>query len=242
MVSMNFARLERKAGRLMLLGLVALALGFCGMLVGTLYSRYYDYTATQAQYKVYIEVDPSQLYTSDVQRVEIVKEDIVNEINHMAWVNYSVEPETAWDLGGPTRPKAYDKAVKVASGIIRDVSEMKSDINALIGNDRVDFSDGNRLMTVNRTSIEHAKRFYAAMRNESIPTRFVSGHIFANGEYMFHIWNELWIEDKGWITIDVTNQTFGSDNRYIRLFAGNNCDDLVLKTQSLVFGVERTNW
>ncbi|UUZ86988.1 transglutaminase-like domain-containing protein [Paenibacillus sp. P26] len=51
--------------------------------------------------------------------------------------------------------------------------------------------------------------FAAMLRSSGVPVKLVQG--YAPGIRQYHAWNEVYLEGKGWITMDVT-----TDAQYIR--------------------------
>ncbi len=78
-------------------------------------------------------------------------------------------------------------------------------------------------------------------RNWKIPSRYVSGYLHllaetseAITEEASHAWAEFLLPQVGWVGVDATNNTI-VDNRYIRLAAGRDYQD-VAPTKGVVFG------
>jgi transglutaminase-like putative cysteine protease len=60
---------------------------------------------------------------------------------------------------------------------------------------------------------DHAHLMLACCRARGIPARYVSGYI-EPGEVTHgasHAWVDVWLEGKGWISIDVTHAAFASE-------------------------------
>lgn len=105
-----------------------------------------------------------------------------------------------------------------------------------------DYTDDRKLFGVNAKSAEYASAFSGLMRAQGIPTRTVGGHIFMDETNTLYIWNEIWLADRGWVTVDVLHRRWGADNRYIRFYDGPDYTAYIEKLTTLRFGVERTNW
>jgi transglutaminase-like putative cysteine protease len=68
---------------------------------------------------------------------------------------------------------------------------------------------------------DHAHLFVACCRARGIPARYVSGY-FHSGETeqaASHAWADVWLENEGWVSIDVTHRGF-ADERHCRLAVG----------------------
>jgi transglutaminase-like putative cysteine protease len=67
---------------------------------------------------------------------------------------------------------------------------------------------------------DHAHLFIACARVLGIPSRYVSGYLFARsgerGTLASHAWAEAYIEDLGWVSFDPTNGQCATD-AYVRL-------------------------
>jgi transglutaminase-like putative cysteine protease len=68
---------------------------------------------------------------------------------------------------------------------------------------------------------DHTHIFLACCRLAGIPARYVSGYLDAGdpGHVASHAWADIWLDDAGWISLDITNSSF-SDRRYCRLAIG----------------------
>lgn len=70
---------------------------------------------------------------------------------------------------------------------------------------------------------DFAHMFIAAARLMSIPSRYVSGHLFrrdgAHAQEASHAWAECWVGDLGWVAFDPTNG-ISADDAYVRVACG----------------------
>ncbi|MDR3410232.1 MAG: transglutaminase family protein [Formivibrio sp.] len=57
---------------------------------------------------------------------------------------------------------------------------------------------------------DHAHLFIACCRVMNLPARYVSGYIHAGGSQnaASHAWADVWVENMGWISFDITNNRF----------------------------------
>jgi len=68
---------------------------------------------------------------------------------------------------------------------------------------------------------DHAHLFIACCRAAGVPARYVSGYVDPGHDEpaASHAWAEAWIEDAGWVSVDVTHRTL-TRGRYCRLAIG----------------------
>lgn len=59
---------------------------------------------------------------------------------------------------------------------------------------------------------DHSHLMLACAHSLGLPARYVSGYFYTTAEHAAsHAWCDIWIEDQGWISVDVTNGQFASD-------------------------------
>lgn len=71
---------------------------------------------------------------------------------------------------------------------------------------------------------DHAHLFIACCRARNLPARYVSGYLDTSGSEIgeqaaSHAWVDVWLDDCGWISVDVTQGRFASE-QYCRLAVG----------------------
>ena len=68
---------------------------------------------------------------------------------------------------------------------------------------------------------DHAHLFIACCRAMNVPARYVSGYILSPGSLhaASHAWADVWVEDMGWISFDITNARFAGPE-HCRLAVG----------------------
>jgi transglutaminase-like putative cysteine protease len=68
---------------------------------------------------------------------------------------------------------------------------------------------------------DHAHIMLACCRLRGIPARYVSGYLDPGDmpHAASHAWVDIWLDQTGWISIDITNQCFASEN-YCRIAIG----------------------
>lgn len=59
---------------------------------------------------------------------------------------------------------------------------------------------------------DHAHLFLACVRGLGVPARYVSGYLYTETEHAAsHAWADIWFDDVGWTSVDITNRQFASD-------------------------------
>jgi transglutaminase-like putative cysteine protease len=60
---------------------------------------------------------------------------------------------------------------------------------------------------------DHAHLFIACCRAAGVPARYVSGYVDPghSDQAASHAWAEVWIEDEGWVSVDVTHRQLAGD-------------------------------
>ena len=70
---------------------------------------------------------------------------------------------------------------------------------------------------------DHAILLATLLRADDIPTRLVSGMVYANGAFYYHAWVEVWT-GSGWMGVDSTRPTKGLDATHIKVAEGTVSD------------------
>lgn len=75
----------------------------------------------------------------------------------------------------------------------------------------------------------HAYLFAALARASGIPTRVVNGIVYSadHGGFLYHTWNEAWIEGRGWQPVDATFDQARADATHLKLLEGEQPADLL---------------
>ena len=75
----------------------------------------------------------------------------------------------------------------------------------------------------------HAYLFAALARALGLPTRVVNGIVYAPeyGGFLYHSWNEVWIDGAGWRPVDATFAQPIADATHLTLLEGEGARDLV---------------
>ena len=75
----------------------------------------------------------------------------------------------------------------------------------------------------------HAYLLAALARASGIPARIVNGIVYseAHGGFLYHTWNELWLEGRGWRPVDATFGQAHADATHLKLLEGEAAADLL---------------
>jgi transglutaminase-like putative cysteine protease len=75
----------------------------------------------------------------------------------------------------------------------------------------------------------HAALTAALARALAIPIRVVNGVVYSgqHGGFLYHTWNEAWIEGRGWQAIDPTLGQLSADATHVKLIEGESLAQLV---------------
>jgi hypothetical protein len=75
----------------------------------------------------------------------------------------------------------------------------------------------------------HAALTAALSRALAIPVRVVNGVVYSgqHGGFLYHTWNEVWIEGRGWQAIDPTLGQMSADATHVKLIEGESLAQLV---------------
>lgn len=66
---------------------------------------------------------------------------------------------------------------------------------------------------------EHAVLFAALARAAGLPARVVAGLVYADGVFLYHAWNEVWLGQR-WVSVDPAFDQMPADATHIKLVAG----------------------
>jgi transglutaminase-like putative cysteine protease len=59
---------------------------------------------------------------------------------------------------------------------------------------------------------DHAHLYLACARGLGVPARYVSGYLYTEAEHAAsHAWVDVWLDNVGWTSVDITNRQFASD-------------------------------
>ena len=74
----------------------------------------------------------------------------------------------------------------------------------------------------------HAYLFAALARPLGLPTRVVNGIVYSapQGGFLYHTWNEVWIEGEGWRPVDATFGQALADATHVALAVGEGAAEL----------------
>jgi hypothetical protein len=66
---------------------------------------------------------------------------------------------------------------------------------------------------------EHAVLYAALARAVGLPARVVAGVVYADGAFLYHAWDEVWLGER-WVTVDPTFNQLPADATHIKLVVG----------------------
>ena len=66
---------------------------------------------------------------------------------------------------------------------------------------------------------EHAVLFAGLARAAGLPTRIVAGTVYLDGRFLYHAWNEVWVDHR-WVSIDSALNQFPADVTHIKFLEG----------------------
>jgi hypothetical protein len=66
---------------------------------------------------------------------------------------------------------------------------------------------------------EHAVLFAALARAAGLPARVVAGVVYANGSFLYHAWDEVWL-GSGWLSVDPAFDQMPADATHVKLIEG----------------------
>lgn len=127
-----------------------------------------------------------------------------------------------------TQPDSGIEELARSIGSIQSVSDLQSLSEKIV--ERVPYTKGaTNVFTTASQALEtgtgvcqdHAHIFIACCRQLNVPSRYVSGYLFTErGDLLeSHAWAESWIDQKGWVSMDVANCKM-TNGRHVRLAVG----------------------
>ena len=127
-----------------------------------------------------------------------------------------------------TQADASLKTFSLAFGEISGVADLEKLSQAIVA--RVPYAKGvTGVYTTASQAFEsatgvcqdHAHIFIACCRTLNIPARYVSGYLFTEHNDLLesHAWVDAWLDDLGWVSVDVSNQCL-VNGAHVRLAVG----------------------
>ena len=90
------------------------------------------------------------------------------------------------------------------------------------------------------TCSEYTNLFLALIRNAGIPGRFIIGRILLpDGNQIYHAWAECYIEDIGWMPVEVQNGNTWVPDWGIKLFTGRDFEDCNVALSDIQANIEK---
>ena len=110
-----------------------------------------------------------------------------------------------------------------AAGAQARIERLLAWIDANIAKSAVDAFSAADVLRERRAECQgHAYLFAALARALGLPTRVVNGLVFSaeHGGFLYHTWNEVWLEDAGWRPVDATFAQALADATHVALAVG----------------------
>ena len=125
-----------------------------------------------------------------------------------------------------------DLARTIASGAGDDrerIDRLLAWIDANIAQEAVDAFSAADVLRERRGECQgHAYLFAAFARALGMPTRVVNGIVYSapQGGFLYHTWNEVWIDGEGWRPVDATFDQALADATHVALAVGEGAAEL----------------
>ena len=120
--------------------------------------------------------------------------------------------------------------VSGAGSEVEKIGRILSWMDANIAKEAVDSFTAVDVLRERRAECQgHAYLFAALARASGIPTRIVNGLVYSEDHkgFLYHTWNEAWIEGRGWQPVDATFGQLHADATHLKLIEGEQAGDLV---------------
>ena len=120
--------------------------------------------------------------------------------------------------------------VSGAGSEMEKIGRILSWMDANIAKEAVDSFTAVDVLRERRAECQgHAYLFAALARASGIPTRIVNGLVYSEDHkgFLYHTWNEAWIEGRGWQPVDATFGQLHADATHLKLIEGEQAGDLV---------------
>ena len=124
-----------------------------------------------------------------------------------------------------------DLASRIARGSDGEkIDRILSWMDANIAKEAIDSFTAADVLRERRAECQgHAYLFAALARASGIATRVVNGIVYSaeHGGFLYHTWNEAWIEGRGWQPVDATFGQSRADATHLKLLEGEQPADLL---------------
>lgn len=149
------------------------------------------------------------------------------------------DPEQLKSLLAPTlqAPSTDGQIVELARSIAGGAASVDERlqrilawIDANIAKEAIDAFTAVDVLRERRAECQgHAALTAALARALAIPVRVVNGVVYSapHGGFLYHTWNEAWIEGRGWQAVDPTLGQLSADATHVKLVEGESLAELV---------------
>jgi len=117
-----------------------------------------------------------------------------------------------------------------ASGEEKKIARLIGWMDANIAKEAIDSFTAADVLRERRAECQgHAYLFAALARASGIPARVVNGIVYSadHGGFLYHTWNEAWIDGRGWLPVDATFSQAHADATHLKLLEGEQPADLL---------------
>lgn len=117
-----------------------------------------------------------------------------------------------------------------AAGDDERIARLLAWIDANIAKEAIDSFSASDVLHAKRAECQgHAYLFAALARALGLPTRIVNGIAYSadHGGFLYHTWNESWIDGRGWQPVDATFGQAHADATHVKLIEGETAAELV---------------
>lgn len=136
-------------------------------------------------------------------------------------------------LAAPSNERRFIELARAiaggATGAPAKIERLLAWIDANIAKEAVDVFSAADVLRERRAECQgHAYLFAALARALQLPTRVLNGLVYMgeHGGFLYHTWNEVWIEDSGWRPVDATFGQPLADATHVALAEGESAGAL----------------
>ena len=145
----------------------------------------------------------------------------------------STAPYLRPTLAAPSNERRFVELAQAvageAAGAQAKITRLLAWIDANIAKEAIDgFSAADVLRERRGECQGHAYLFAALARAQGLPTRVVNGIVYSpeHGGFLYHTWNEVWIEAEGWRAVDATFAQPVADATHVALVRGEGAAEI----------------
>jgi hypothetical protein len=136
-------------------------------------------------------------------------------------------------VAAPSNERRFVELARAATQGAADaesrIARLLAWIDANIAKEAVDAFSAADVLRERRAECQgHAYLFAALARALGLPTRVVNGVVYSpeHGGFLYHTWNEVWLERAGWRPVDATFGQAHADATHVALAVGESAAEL----------------